>query len=60
VLGHHGEALAVRRRFQALPADDQDAIIEFLKTLQVLPPGTRSLIVDEKFQPRKWPVEASK
>jgi hypothetical protein len=36
---------------------DQDSLIEFLKTLQVLPPGTLNLVVDEKFQPKKWPPE---
>jgi hypothetical protein len=59
VLAHHGEALATRRRFQSLASDEQDALIEFLKTLQVLPPGITSLIVDEKFQPREWPLPAS-
>ena len=42
VLAHHGEALAERRAFEQLPPDEQDALIEFLKTLQVLPPGTRA------------------
>ena len=37
----------VAQAFQALPADEQDALIEFLKTLQVLPPGTKARIVDE-------------
>jgi hypothetical protein len=32
-----------------------DAIIEFLKTLQVLPPGTHSLVVDESGRPKPWP-----
>ncbi len=56
VLAHHGEALSSRRAFQELPEDDQDALIEFLKSLQVLPPGTASLVVDEHFQPRAWPI----
>ncbi len=43
VLAHAGEALAPRMAFQALPEYDQDSLIEFLKTLQVLPPGTRDL-----------------
>lgn len=51
VLSHHGEALPTRLRFQALPESESDAIIEFLKTLRVLPPGTESLIVDEQFRP---------
>lgn len=55
VLGHHGEALKERQAFQSLPEYDQDSLIEFLKTLQVLPPGTNFLVVDEKFQPREWP-----
>jgi hypothetical protein len=52
VLAHSGEALASRRTFQALRPPEQDAIIEFLKSLQVLPPGTRSLVVDERGHPR--------
>lgn len=55
VLGHAGEALASRRSFQACSEYEQDSLIEFLKSLQVLPPGTKSLIVDEKFQPKQWP-----
>jgi hypothetical protein len=55
VLAHAGEADASRKAFKLLPAHEQDALIEFLKTLQVLPPGTRDLIVDENFRPRSWP-----
>jgi len=55
VLAHAGEALASRRAFQALPKYDQDSLIEFLKTLQVLPPGTKDRIVDETFHARTWP-----
>ena len=55
VLAHNGEALAERRAFQQLPPADQNSLIEFLKSLQVLPPGTTHLFVDEKFQPRPWP-----
>jgi cytochrome c peroxidase len=58
VLAHSGEALDTRRKFEALVPYDRDSIIEFLKTLQVLPPGTRSLIVDQDFQPRPWPPPA--
>ena len=46
-LGHNGEAKASRLAFQALTALQQDEIIEFLKSLQVLPPGTPCLVVDE-------------
>lgn len=59
VLGHHGEALAERRAFQALAEPEQDALVEFLKTLQVLPPGTRDLVVDENYQAREWPPAQS-
>jgi Di-haem oxidoreductase, putative peroxidase len=52
VLGHAGEALDTRRAFQALPADGQDAVIEFLKSLRILQPGARSLVVDERGRPR--------
>ena len=47
VLAHAGEALGSRRAFDALIPYEQDCVIEFLKTLQVLPPGTRSLVVSE-------------
>lgn len=55
VLGHHGEAAAERKAFQTAPAYDQDSLIEFLKTLQVLPAGTPHLLVDEQYKPREWP-----
>jgi hypothetical protein len=54
VLAHSGEALQQRQAFQALAHDEQDALIEFLKSLQVLPPGTKDLVVDERFQPKVW------
>ena len=47
VLAHAGEAEDSRRRFEGLSSYDRDAIIEFLKSLQILPPGARSLCVDE-------------
>jgi hypothetical protein len=49
VLEHSGEAIESRKAFQALPAHEQDCLIEFLKSPQVLPPGTKDLIVDENF-----------
>ncbi len=55
VLAHSGEALASRRSFEALEKAGQNAIIEFLKTLQVLPPGTKDLIVDENYNSKAWP-----
>jgi di-heme oxidoreductase (putative peroxidase) len=52
---HGGEALSQRMAFEALPADQQNNLIEFLKSLRVLPPGSRSLVVDERGNPREWP-----
>ena len=52
VLAHAGEAQSSTDRFKALSEYEKDCLIEFLKTLQVLPPGTESLIVDESFRPR--------
>jgi cytochrome c peroxidase len=60
VLAHAGEALSSRQAFQKLAKYEQDCLIEFLKTLQVLPPGTKDRIVDENFQPRAWPPEVKK
>jgi hypothetical protein len=37
VLTHSGEALASRTGFQAMTAFEQDCVIEFLKSLQILP-----------------------
>jgi hypothetical protein len=54
VLAHGGEAAWTRANFNALPAGDRDAVIEFLKSLQVLPPGTLTLVVDERGRPRAW------
>ena len=52
VLAHAGEAGMSRHGFEALTPHERDAVIEFLKSLQVLPPGTRSLVVDEHGRPR--------
>jgi hypothetical protein len=48
-------ALTQRKAFDALPADLQDDVIEFLKSLQVLPPGAKSLVIDEHGNPKEWP-----
>ncbi len=53
VLAHSGEALASRKAFEAMSAIERDSLIEFLKSLQILPPGTKSLIVDENGQAKK-------
>jgi len=56
VEAHYGEALSQRLAFDALPADLQNDLIEFLKSLQVLPPGSKSLVVDEHGKPKHWPA----
>src|SRR5262245_1977540 len=53
--GHNGEAAASRTAFSSLSAYDQDSIIEFLKSLQILPEGTHSLCVNQKGQERNCP-----
>jgi hypothetical protein len=58
ILAHAGEASASRQAFEALPPSDRDALVEFLKTLQVLPPGSTARIVDDTFHARDWPPVA--
>lgn len=55
ILAHAGEADAERRAFEALSEYDRNCVIEFLKTLQVLPAGSPSLVVDEHGAPKVWP-----
>ena len=52
---HNGEARKQRLAFEALPPDLQNDLVEFLKSLQVLPPGSRSLVIDEHGHPKDWP-----
>jgi hypothetical protein len=47
ILAHSGEAQAPRAAFEALPDAQQRQIIEFLKTLRVLPRGTTTLTIAE-------------
>ena len=55
IFAHAGEALAQRNAFERLGKGEQDGLIEFLKSLQVLPPSARSLVVDEHGRPKQWP-----
>ncbi len=60
ILAHYGEALASRQAFVQLHSRERDFIIEFLKSLQVLPPGTQQLIIDdERGHPKAWPPRDS-
>jgi len=58
VEAHNGDALLQRKAFDALSVDQQNALIEFLKSLQVLPLGSKSLVVDEHGNPKHWPPSA--
>lgn len=51
-LGHNGEATPARLAFQRLTPSQQDEVIEFLKSLQVLAPGTPCRVVDERYNCR--------
>ncbi|MBK6729211.1 MAG: hypothetical protein IPG63_18810 [Xanthomonadales bacterium] len=51
ILAHGGEGRAARNAFAALARPRQDEVVEFLKSLQMLPPGTPALIVDKRMQP---------
>ena len=44
---HNGEALSQRLTVDSIPTNLQNDLIEFLKSLQVLPLGSSSLVVDE-------------
>jgi hypothetical protein len=46
-LAHSGEALGSRMAFQSLSQYDQDSVIEFLKSLRILPARTKCTVVDE-------------
>ena len=54
VLAHCGDALESREDFEALSSYERDAVIEFLKTLQILKPGTPARVVDHRGRPRHW------
>ena len=57
ILAHAGEALNSEQAFAALGTYDQGSVIEFLKSLQVLPPGTKHLAVNENGTPVQWPPQ---
>jgi CxxC motif-containing protein (DUF1111 family) len=52
ILTHGGEAQAARDAFAALNASDRSGLVEFLKSLRILPAGATSLVVDEFGRPR--------
>ncbi len=56
IMAHGGEAAPVRAAFQGLSDHEKDCVIEFLKTLQILPAGTKHMVCDENFHPKVWPL----
>jgi hypothetical protein len=46
VLAHAGEAANSQASFRSLSSYEQDCVIEFLKSLQILPPNASSLIIE--------------
>jgi hypothetical protein len=50
ILHHAGAARPHRERFAALSSEQQDEIIEFLKQLQVLPPGSPREITEDELR----------
>jgi hypothetical protein len=54
VVADAGEALNSELAFQTLSDYDRDSIIEFLKSLQILPPTAAGLVVDENYHKKVW------
>jgi hypothetical protein len=52
ILAHGGEAQESRDAFAALNQAERNQIVTFLRSLQILPPGATSLVVDEFGRPR--------
>jgi hypothetical protein len=53
ILAHGGEGRAARDRFASLSRERQAELVEFLKSLQVLPNGVANLVVRENDLNRK-------
>lgn len=47
IMAHGGEAQEARDRYAALTDLDRLAVVEYLKTLRILPSGTRFLVIDD-------------
>jgi CxxC motif-containing protein (DUF1111 family) len=57
ILTHGGDAENARKQFEALAKPDRDALVEFLKSLQVLPENAAAMVLDERDQPTTAPHE---
>lgn len=51
ILHHGGEARKSRLLFEELSRDDQGAIVEFLKSMQILPEGSDRTVVEDTEEP---------
>ncbi|MGD9857374.1 MAG: di-heme oxidoredictase family protein [Planctomycetaceae bacterium] len=50
-IGHHGgEAAESRRLFEALEPQDRQALVRFLKSLQILPEGSPAVVTEEQIE----------
>jgi hypothetical protein len=54
---HGGDAQRAHDAWMALPQTDKDNLFQFLKSLQVLPAGNPTLVVDESGHPRNSPFD---
>lgn len=52
ILAHGGEAQSARDAFASLTVSDRNCLVEFLKSLRILPAGATALVVDEFGRPR--------
>ena len=55
VLAHAGEAADSQANFRSLSSYEQDCVIEFLKSLQILPPNASSLTIQDDNQSNVTP-----
>lgn len=53
---HAGEAASSAAAWSSASDYERNCVIEFLKTLRVLDPGTKSLVVDEHGRAKNWPA----
>jgi hypothetical protein len=55
VLARAGEAAESRQRFEALSEHQRSSVVEFLKSLQIVPPGARSSCVTDEGEDTECP-----
>jgi len=55
ILAHAGEASETTHNYRKLPRPEQEALIAFLHSLQILPPQVKHRVVDETGRKVVWP-----